>query len=114
MRRLILTTLALSFLAAPAAYADTRPLIRHEFRHDASRVVVKKTERDRIVTKKVVVRRTWAVGRPLPTWQRRVVIRDYHRHGLHRPGRGLQWVRIGNDYLLVRTGSNVVVNVFVR
>jgi len=109
MRRLILTTLALAFLAAPAAYANTRPLVRHEFTHDASRVVVKKTERDR-VTKKVV-RRTWVVGKPLPVWQHRVVIRDYHRYGLHRPGRGLQWVRIGNDYLLVRTGSNVVVRV---
>jgi Ni/Co efflux regulator RcnB len=118
MKRLILTTFALSLLAAPAAFADTRPLIqqelRHDMKHDASRVVVRKTERGDVVVRKTVVRPTWRVGARVPHWQRTMVIRDYHLYGLHRPARGLQWVRIGNEYLLIRATSGVVVNVIVR
>ena len=104
MRRLILTTLALSLLAAPAAYADTRTPARHEvsrdFRHDAGRVVIKqKADKGRIVYKKTVVKPRWAVGKRVPGWQRKAV-RDYNRFGLRKPGRGQEWVRIGNDYLL--------------
>jgi Ni/Co efflux regulator RcnB len=116
MRRLILTTLALSFLAVPAAFADTHRPVRHEIRHDmrfAPPDAVVRREHGRIVRKTVVVKPHWKVGKRVPGWQRRA-IRDHHRYGLRRPGRGQQWIRVGNDYLLIRITSGAIVRVIVR
>lgn len=52
--------------------------------------------------------RAWSRGQRLPTEYRRVVVRDYHRYHLPRPARGQQWVRVGNDVLLVSIASGVI------
>lgn len=107
MKRLTLALVALSFLAAPAAYADTwRP---HQNRYEMNPHVTVHTERDRARYAKP----HWQVGKRVPAWQRKAV-RDYHRFGLHRPGRGQQWVRIGNDFLLVKITSGSVIRIIVR
>lgn len=109
MRRLILTTLALTFLAAPAAYADTYQPTKHESRHELN-TVPPKVEKTRVV-RKTVVRPAWRIGRPVPVWQRKAVVRDYYRYGLHRPGRGLAWIKVGNSFLLIKTNSGVIVGI---
>ena len=53
-------------------------------------------------------RHHWATGKRVPEWQRRQHVRDYHRHGLRRPGTGQQWVRIDNDYLLISLATGVI------
>lgn len=108
MRRLILTTLALTFLAAPAAYAGNFPLSARPAAQELN-TVTPKADNVRFV-RRGYARPVWRIGRPLPVWQR-IVIRDYYRFGLRKPGPGMQWVRAGNDFLLVRTGSGVIVAV---
>ena len=59
MKRLLLATVALSLLAAPAAFAQ--PQDYHHKRPQQTHVVKKK-----VVTKKVVTRRDWKRGHRLP------------------------------------------------
>jgi Ni/Co efflux regulator RcnB len=35
-------------------------------------------------------------------------VRDHHRYGLKRPGRGQQWVRVDNDFRLVGLASGII------
>ncbi len=46
------------------------------------------------------VRNSWRVGEPL-TRVSFVVLQDYRRHGLPRPPRGTQYVRVDNDVLRI-------------
>lgn len=118
MKRLVLTALAFSMLAVPAAYADYRPP-RHEvqkvqkfegpnrtvvrkvdkkvYRHNGNKVVVKKVERTR-----------WVRGNRVPDWNKRYEVRDYKRHGLHRPAYGQRWIKVDNNYLLISIASGVI------
>ncbi|MDX8480197.1 RcnB family protein [Mesorhizobium sp. VK24D] len=36
------------------------------------------------------------------------MVRDWNRYGLRRPGPGQEWIRVGNDYLLVGIVSGIV------
>ena len=47
-------------------------------------------------------------GHRVPAWQRRHVVRDYHRFGLRRPGYGQQWVKVDNDFLLISIASGII------
>ena len=55
-----------------------------------------------------------------PNWRRgmafrdhhRFVVRDWYRHGLRRPPRGMHWSQSGNVFLLVNTRGIVVDVVF--
>jgi Ni/Co efflux regulator RcnB len=60
----------------------------------------------KIVRKKVV--RKWRRGEHYRDWRRHEAVRDWHRHGLKRPGRGQEWIRVGNDYLLVGIASGLI------
>ena len=53
-------------------------------------------------------RHQWSKGKRVPNWQRRAVVRDYHRHGLRRPGPGQHWVKVDNDYLLISVLSGII------
>ena len=53
-------------------------------------------------------RHHWAKGHRVPDWQRRQQVRDYHRHGLRKPGNGQQWVRVDNDYLLISLATGII------
>lgn len=107
MRRLTLATLALAFLAAPAAYAmpAAQPDLAQNLKTTAPRA-----EEVRWVRRGFVAGPVWGIGRPYPLW-RRVIVRDFVRYGLRAPGPGLVWVRSGNQFLLVRSSNGVVVAV---
>jgi Ni/Co efflux regulator RcnB len=117
MRRLILTTLALSFLAVPAALADTRPSTSLDAAHHAravhSKIVVKEAAGHRVIRKTTIVKPYWKAGKRVPVWQRNVV-RDYRHYGLRRPAYGQQWIRVGDQLLLIKSRSGVVVRVIIR
>jgi Ni/Co efflux regulator RcnB len=53
----------------------------------------------------------WSKGKRVPEWQRRQAVRDYSRHGLKRPGRGQQWVKVDNDYLLISLASGIIAGI---
>jgi Ni/Co efflux regulator RcnB len=101
MKRLVLATVALSLLAAPAAFAQPQDY-NHQRPHH-SHVVKKK-----MVTKKVVTRRDWKRGHRVPHGQRYTVVRDYGRYHLRRPPHGQHWVRVDNQYLLVGITSGII------
>jgi len=101
MKRLVLATVALSLLAAPAAFAQPQDF--HHKRPNHTHVMKKK-----MVTKKVVTRRNWQRGHQLPHGQRYVVVNDYGRYHLRRPPHGQHWVRVDNQYLLVGITSGII------
>ncbi|MGN6467608.1 MAG: RcnB family protein [Rhizobiaceae bacterium] len=101
MKRLVLATVALSLLAAPAAFAQPQDL-HHKGPHPTH--VVKKK-----VVKRVVVRKShWQRGHRLPHGQHYVVVKDYGRYHLRRPPVGQHWVRVDNQYLLVGVTSGII------
>jgi Ni/Co efflux regulator RcnB len=109
VKRFILSAVAASMLAVPAVQAA--PLNTHQAKieyvaqkHADKRVIVKK----KVVTKKVVRKNQWKRGQKYSAWKRHQSVRDWHRHGLRRPARGQEWIRVGNDYLLVSVVSGVI------
>ncbi len=113
MKRLVLSAIALSMLALPAVEAQAAP--RHGQqqnmeRHDSHwNGKPDQFRRKPDARKKSVVRKHgWVRGNHLPSWQRKQVVRDYHRHGLRRPGYGQQWVKVDNEYLLISIASGII------
>lgn len=124
MKRLVLAAVAASFLVSPMIAAQAAPMAvpavapgagvvhvdwkkpRHDDRrHEDRRHVDKRT----VVKKKVVVRDShWKRGQRYSDWRRHQPVRDYSRHGLKRPGHGQEWIRVGNDYLLVSVASGII------
>jgi len=110
MKRLILSAIALSMLALPVAQAQAGP------RHEPQRYEQQHRHWDKkpgynkkvIVRKKEARKHRWERGHKVPSWQRRQVVRDYHRHGLRRPARGQHWVKVDNDFLLVSIASGII------
>jgi Ni/Co efflux regulator RcnB len=118
MKRIILAAVAAVIFIAPAAEAAERrhagPEIRHGQRFDPP--VRSKADSGQAVRRTVKKMpgwhagkgAHWTKGRHLPNWQRQYVVRDFHRHGLRRPAWGEQWVKVGNDYLLISIRSGVI------
>jgi Ni/Co efflux regulator RcnB len=52
----------------------------------------------------------WAKGNRLPSNYRHDVVTDYGRYRLPPPRHGSQWVRVGNEYLLVNLASGVILS----
>jgi Ni/Co efflux regulator RcnB len=97
MKRLVLATVALSLLAAPAAFAQPQ-----DFHH-------KRPTHTHVVKKKVVVKKTrWQRGHRMPHGQHYTVVKDYGRYHLRRPPHGQHWVRVDNQYLLVGITSGII------
>jgi Ni/Co efflux regulator RcnB len=85
---------------ASVIHVDWKKPARHDDRRHVDRKVVKK---------KVVVRKSqWKRGQRYSDWRRHQAVRDYSRHGLRRPGHGQEWIRVGNDYLLVGIASGLI------
>lgn len=116
MKRIILSALAFSMLAATSftgqaasLHAPVAPQSNYsqvDWQKPGKHVDVRKRV---VVKKKVVVKRShWRNGQKYSSWKRHQPIRDYGRYGLHRPGRGQEWIRVGNDYVLVGILSGVI------
>ncbi|AZO13603.1 hypothetical protein EJ069_02145 [Mesorhizobium sp. M2A.F.Ca.ET.043.05.1.1] len=113
MKRLILSAVTASMLAASAFSGQAAPIAQPSApqsnytqvdwqkpgRHVDKRVIVKK---------KVVKRSHWRNGQRYPNWKRHQPVRDWNRYGLRRPGPGQEWIRVGNDYVLVSILSGII------
>ena len=116
MKRIVLSALAFSMLAATSLTGQAAPMNAPDApQSNYSQVDWQKPgkhvdgHRKRVVKKKVVVKRNhWRNGQKYSGWRQHQPIRDYGRYGLHRPGRGQEWIRVGNDYVLVGILSGVI------
>jgi len=115
MKRIVLSVLAVSMLAATSLTGQAAPMnapvapqsnyTKVDWQKPGHHNDVKK----RVFKKKVVVKRNhWRNGQRYSGWRQHQPIRDYGRYGLHRPGRGQEWIRVGNDYVLVGILSGVI------
>ena len=124
MKRILLSALAATMLSATAMTAQAAPVqngdVQILMQNSKNGPVVKRKVTREVVRKdrfgrNVVVKRTtttrWVRGHRLPNWQRQKIVRDYHHHGLRRPGAGQQWVRVNNDYLLIAAGTGIIASV---
>lgn len=119
MKRLALVALALSMFAVPALEAQAAPAHLPQPMRAQNADIVQVAQKH-IVRKKVVVKKnrygvtkkvrttTWKRGQRYSDWRRHREVRDWNRYGLHRPGRGQEWIRVGNDYLLVGIASGII------
>lgn len=122
MKRLILSAVALSMLAIPSVGAQAAPFnpVPHASRSDVQLVAQKKdvvrkrstVSKNGDVRKKVVRKSSFRQGQRYSSWKSHQAVRDYGRYGLRRPARGQQWIRVGNDYLLVSIATGVIAGLF--
>ncbi|RWB58955.1 RcnB family protein [Mesorhizobium sp.] len=113
MKRLILSVVTAAMLAATAFSGQAAPLVQPSA-PQASYTQVD-WQKPGVVKKKVVVKKTvvvkrshWRNGQRYAAWKRHQAVRDWNRYGLRRPGPGQEWIRVGNDYLLVGIVSGIV------
>ena len=115
MKRIVLSALAVAMLAATSLTGQAAPMnapvapqsnyTKVDWQKPGHHNDVKK----RVFKKKVVVKRNnWRNGQKYSGWRQHQPVRDYGRYGLHRPGRGQEWIRVGNDYVLVSILSGVI------
>lgn len=108
-KRSILAAVALSVLAVPMAQAQSRydaPRSGHYYAQPMKPGY--HAPKQYGAHKPAPTRHHWTKGKRVPEWQRRQQVRDYHRHGLRKPGNGQQWVRVDNDYLLISLATGII------
>ncbi|UVK51227.1 RcnB family protein [Mesorhizobium sp. AR02] len=115
MKRIVLSVLAVAMLAATSLTGQAAPMNApvapqsNYTKVDWQKPGHHKDVKKRVFKKKVVVKRNnWRNGQKYSGWRQHQPIRDYGRYGLHRPGRGQEWIRVGNDYVLVGILSGVI------
>jgi Ni/Co efflux regulator RcnB len=121
MKRLILAAVAASILALPTVqtaqagpketYGHSTQWKKHGPRKEVQTRRNVQVHKDVHVQKKVVVRKAgpqWRKGQKFAAWKRHQAVRDFNRHGLRRPAYGQEWIRVGNDYLLVSIASGLI------
>jgi len=116
MKRLVLSIVTASMLAATAMAGQAAPLnapaapqsatVHVDWKKPDHRKVEK-----RVIVKKKVERQNWKRGQKYSDWRRHERVNDWKRYHLRRPGPGQQWVRVGNDYLLVSVLSGVIAGI---
>lgn len=116
MKRIVLSTLAISLLAASALAGQAAPIsapvapqssvLHVDWKKPPHRDVKKRV----IVKKKVVKRSHWRNGQKYSDWKRHKEV-DWRSHHLRRPGPGQRWVKVDNDYLLVSTLSGIIAGI---
>lgn len=125
MKRLVLSAIAASMLAASAMTGEAAPLNmpatpqsatvqvdwKRSDRHEARKPTHREVKKRVIIRKKKVVRRNdWRRGQKYSGWRHRQRV-DWRRHHLRRPDRGQEWIRVGNDYILISILSGVIAGV---
>jgi Ni/Co efflux regulator RcnB len=104
MKRLMLATVALSLLATPAALASDWYCYHLQPRFGMQFLPAKPFKFWQPELKK----QHWKKGQRLSHWEQRQAFYDWKYYGLRRPGHGQQWIRIGNDYLLIVISTGLV------
>jgi Ni/Co efflux regulator RcnB len=108
VKRIVLSAVALSMLAATSLAGQAAPLNAPSASQSTYTLVDWKKPGKHVVVKKVVVKNHWRHGQKYSSWKRHQAIRDYRHYGLRRPGPGQEWIRVGNDYLLVSIVSGLI------
>ncbi|WP_027058669.1 RcnB family protein [Mesorhizobium loti] len=119
MKRIVLSVLAVAMLAATSLTGQAAPMnapvapqsnyIKVDWQKPGHHNDGKKRVIQKRFHKKVIVKRNnWRNGQKYSGWRQHQPVRDYGRYGLHRPGRGQEWIRVGNDYVLVGILSGVI------
>lgn len=109
-KRTILAAIAVSMIAVPMAQAQGRHDAQAQHRHYSQPTKPKyQAPKHRYHAERPAPQRHhWKQGQRMPDWRKRQHVRDYQRHGLKRPGKGQQWVRVDNDYLLISLATGVI------
>ena len=102
LSKILLAAVAASVLFAPLANAQPR----YDDRRPGHHHIEKKRQ-----FHKAPSRHHWKKGQRMSDWKRRPAVRDYQRHGLRKPARGQQWVKVDNDYLLVSIASGLIAGI---
>ncbi|MDB5562709.1 MAG: hypothetical protein JWN11_2127 [Hyphomicrobiales bacterium] len=95
MKRLLLTTVAISLMATPMAFAagpDYPARDSHnsyDSRHQPPQP-------------------HWQTGHRFPAGTHYVAVNDYRHYHLRTPPRGQHWVRVNNEYALVGITSGII------
>ncbi|SFO02656.1 regulator RcnB of Ni and Co efflux [Mesorhizobium sp. NFR06] len=113
MKRLILSAVTASMLAASAFSGQAAPLPQPSVpQSNYTQVDWQQPGRHvdkRVVKNTVIVKRShWRSGQRYSNWKRHQPVRDWNRYGLRRPGPGQEWIRVGNDYVLVSVLSGII------
>ncbi len=118
MKRLVLAAVAASMLAVPVMQAEAAPMVAPAMpQSNLAQVDWKKPndhrhmQRPPVAKKKDMRRPHWQRGQKYSDWRRYKGVKDYHRYGLKRPGPGQQWIRVGNDYLLVGIMTGIIAGI---
>lgn len=101
-KRTVLAAVALTMLAVPMAQAQQRhnaPQQSYDRGYDRSQNYQQPNQQ------------RWAKGHKIQDWRKRPPVRDYHRYGLQRPGRGQEWVKVDNNYLLISLATGIIASV---
>lgn len=131
MKKLLIATVALGMVAS-AGIASAQPGNRQNERHDQrteqrndhaerrddrqdnryERRAERRYKADRYKAPRGYQARQWRHGDRLPAnYRDRTYYVDYHRYALSAPPRGYQYVRVGNDVVLVSTTNGLIASV---
>jgi Ni/Co efflux regulator RcnB len=108
MRRLILATLATTMLAVSALEGQAAPL---------NAPVAPQSGVVQVDWKKPAYKSghkhgpQWRHGQRYSDWRRHKAIRNYRHYHLRRPAAGQEWIRVGNDYLLVGIATGIIASI---
>ncbi|MGB3501344.1 MAG: RcnB family protein [Mesorhizobium sp.] len=138
MKRIVLSALAFAMMAVPTVQsAQAAPAVApqthtvqskatdvqynrsherrdNDRRYDNRRDNDRRWDNRRVVKKKVIVKQErhhaskWKRGQKYGNWRQYRAVNDYQRYGLHRPPHGQQWIRVGNEYLLVGIATGLI------
>lgn len=118
MKRTMISALAFSMLAATALPGMAAPFNVPAGMHSTvTQVDWKKSDHrsvhKRVIKKKHAAHRShWRHGQRYSSWKRHRAV-DWRRHHLRHPGPGQQWIRVGNDYLLVSILTGIIAGMAV-
>ena len=107
-KRTLIAIAAVSMLAAPMAQAQAQS------RHDNNRPTAQQSQsRDHgaqrhRAQRPVAARAKFRSGQRYGNWKRHQSVRDFRRHGLRAPGRGQNWIRVDNQYLLISAATGLI------
>jgi len=119
MNKLAIATLTAALLAAPTLgnaapfknHATQSTIVHVDWKPGKYKTFGNKKWHGPVMQKTVKkhsVKKSWSYGNKYSNWRSHKPVHDYRSHGLHRPGKGQEWIRVGNDYILVSILSGII------
>ena len=105
-KRITLALVAASILAIPVAQAGPRHYDKQAFETHQHKTYKSWKQRS-------AKQRKWHRGGRYANWKKRDHVRDYRRHGLRKPGRGQQWIKVDDQYLLVSVATGFILGLAI-